>query len=54
MEMEKTLRKEDPATDLKEDPAQGEASWSDTITEAMDHSQKGIYHGCPSKDPTSN
>jgi hypothetical protein len=42
MEMEKSLRKEDPATDLKEYPAQGEASWSDTITESMDHSQKRV------------
>jgi hypothetical protein len=35
-------------------PVQGDVPRSDTITEAMEHSQKGMYHDCPSKDPTSN
>ena len=35
-------------------PAQGEVSRSDTITEAMESSQKGTYHDSPPKDPTSN
>jgi hypothetical protein len=26
----------------------------DTITEAMEHSQKWIYYDCPLKDPTSS
>ena len=36
------------------DPAQGEAPRSDTITEAIECSQKGTYHDCPLKDPTSS
>jgi hypothetical protein len=35
MEMEKSLRKEGPATGPKWDPAQGEVPRPDTITEAM-------------------
>jgi hypothetical protein len=27
---------------------------TDTITEAMEHSQKGTYPDCPPKDPTSS
>jgi hypothetical protein len=27
---------------------------SQGLTEAMEHSQKGIYHDCPLKDPTSS
>ena len=33
----------------KWDPAQGEVPRPDTITEAMEHSQKGTYHDCPPK-----
>ena len=33
--------KEGPATGAKWDPAQGEDPRNDTITEAMEHSQKG-------------
>jgi len=38
----------------KWDPAQGEAPRPDTITETMGHSQKGTYHDCSPKDPTSS
>jgi hypothetical protein len=38
----------------KWDPSQGEAPRTDTITEAMECSQKGIYYDCPLKDPTSS
>jgi hypothetical protein len=34
--------------------AQEEASRPDTLTEAMECSQKGAYHDCPLKDPTSS
>jgi hypothetical protein len=54
MEMERSLRKEGPATGPKRDPAQEEVSRPDTIIEAMEHSQTGIYHDCPPKDPTSS
>ena len=46
--------KEGPVTGPKWDPAQGEVPRPDTITEAMEHSQKGTYHDCPLKDPTSS
>jgi hypothetical protein len=47
--------KEGPVvTSPKWDPAQGEALRPDTITEAMEHSQKGTCHDCPPKDPTSS
>jgi hypothetical protein len=35
----------------KWDPAQGEDPRSDTVTEAIECSQKGTYHDCPLKDP---
>ena len=41
-------------TGPKWDSAQGETPRPDTITEAMVHSQKGIYRDCPTKDPTSS
>ena len=47
------MLKEGPVTGPKWDPAQGEVPKPDTITEAMEHSQKGTYHDCPLKDPTS-
>ena len=34
--------------------AQGEVPRPDIITEAMKHTQKGIYHDCPLKDPTNS
>jgi hypothetical protein len=46
--------KEGPVTSPKWDPVQREALRPDTITEAMEHSQKGTCHDCPSKDPTSS
>jgi hypothetical protein len=52
--MEKSLRKGGPVTDPKWDPAQGEAPRPDTITEAMEDSQKGTYHDYPLKDPTKS
>jgi hypothetical protein len=33
---------------------QGEAPRPDAITEAMECSQKGTYHDCPPKGPTSS
>jgi hypothetical protein len=41
--------KEGPATGPKWVPAQGEVPRPDSITEAMECSQKVIYHDCPSK-----
>jgi hypothetical protein len=46
--------KEGPVTETKWNPAQGEAPRPDTITEAMECSQKEIYHDCPLKDPKSS
>ena len=40
MEMERSLRKKGPESGPKCDPAQEEAPRPDTITEAMEHSQK--------------
>ena len=37
----------------KWDPAQEGALRPNTITEAMECSQKGTYHDCPLKDPTA-
>jgi hypothetical protein len=53
MEIKRSLRKR-WSRDPKWDPAQGEVPRLYTITEAMEHSQKGIYHDCPLKDPTSS
>jgi hypothetical protein len=39
-------------TGPKWDTAQGEVPRPDTITEAMEHSQKGTYCDCPMNDPT--
>jgi hypothetical protein len=36
------------------DPAQGEVPRPGTISEAMEHSQKGAYHNGPQKEPTSS
>ena len=36
-------------TDPKWDPAQGEVPRSDIITEAIECSQKGSYHDCPTQ-----
>jgi hypothetical protein len=44
------LGKGDPVTVSNWDPAQGEAPRHDTITEAMEHSQKRTYHDCPLND----
>jgi hypothetical protein len=44
--------KEGPATGPKWDPAHGEVPRPDIVTEAMERSQKGIYHDCPPKDLT--
>jgi hypothetical protein len=44
--------KEGPATGPEWDPDQGEVPRSDTITEAMEHLQKGTCHDYPPKDPT--
>ena len=45
MEMELEVRgQKGPETGPKWNPAQGEAPRPDTITEAMECSQKGTYH----------
>jgi hypothetical protein len=38
----------------KWDPAQGEVPRPETITEAMELSEKGTEHECPPEDPTSS
>ena len=38
---------------LELNPDQGEVPRSDTITEAMESSQKGTYLDCPPKDPAT-
>jgi hypothetical protein len=40
-------------TDPEWGPAQGVVPRPDTITEALEHSQKGTYYDCPLEDPTS-
>jgi hypothetical protein len=52
--MERSPEKEGPVTGPKWDPAQGEVPRPDNITEAMECPQRGIYHDCPLKDPTSS
>ena len=44
----------DPVGGPNQDLDQGEAPRSDTTIDAMLGSQKGAYHDCPPKDPTSN
>jgi hypothetical protein len=51
--MEKSPGKEGPVTGPKWDPGQGVFPRPDTITEAMECSQKVTYHDCSPKDPTS-
>jgi hypothetical protein len=41
-------------TGPKWDLAKGEVARPDTITEAMEHSQKETYHDCTLEDPTSS
>jgi hypothetical protein len=50
--MERSLRKQGPMISPEREPAQREVPRPDTITEAMECSQKGTYHDCPPKDPT--
>jgi hypothetical protein len=52
IEMERSLRKRRPSTGPKWDPTQREVPRPDTITEAMEHSQKGTCHDCHLKDQT--
>jgi hypothetical protein len=51
IEMERSQRK-------RKRPKMGSSSSKvprpDSIAEAMEHTQKGIYHDCPPKDPTSS
>jgi hypothetical protein len=53
MEMERSLRKRRSSDRPKRDGAQGEAPRPDTITEAIECSQKGTCHDYCPKDPTS-
>jgi hypothetical protein len=52
--MERFLRKRRSSDRPRVDPAQGEASRPDTITETIGSLQKGIYHDCPPKYPASS
>jgi hypothetical protein len=53
MEWRGAWGKEGPATGPKWDPAQGEVPRPDTITEAMEHSQKETYYDCLPEHPIS-
>jgi hypothetical protein len=54
MEMERRLRQRRSSDSPKWDPAHREVPRPDTITEAMEHSLKGIYHDCLPKDPINS
>ena len=43
-----------PKTGPKWEPAQGEVPRPETVTEAMEHSHKGIYHDCHQKNPKNS
>jgi hypothetical protein len=45
--MERSLKKRKSRDRPKWDLTQEEIPSPDTITKAMEHSQKGIYHDCP-------
>jgi hypothetical protein len=51
MEMERSLRKQGPATGPKWDLAQGVVPRPDIITEAMECSQKGTKHAHTPRRP---
>jgi hypothetical protein len=54
IEMERSLRKRRSSNSPKRDPAQGEVLRPDSITKAMEHSQKGTYSDYPPQDSTSS
>jgi hypothetical protein len=53
--MEKSLKEKEVQQQAQSGrEVQGEVPKSETIIEAMGHSQKGVYHDCPLKDSTSS